>query len=78
MRDIQIIHWSVSLVVISSFTGNSYGARGGGEGSASIALVILFISRHTVHDAAENHIRSCETTAPLSQRKNWGTQHGNP
>lgn len=78
MRDTQIIHWSVNLVVISSFTGTSYGARGGGEGPASIALVILFISRHTVHDDAENHIRSCEPTAPLSQRKNWGTRHGNP
>lgn len=42
MRDIQIIHWSVSLVVISSFTGTSYGAGGGAEGPASIALVILF------------------------------------
>lgn len=78
MRDIQIIHWSVSLVDISSFTGTSYGAGGGGDGSASIALVILFISRHTVHDDAENHIQSCEPTAPLSQRKNWGTQHANP
>ena len=33
MRDIQIIHGSVSLVVISSFTGTSYGAGGRGWGS---------------------------------------------
>lgn len=78
MRDIQIIHWSVSLVVISSFTGTSYGPGGEGEGPASIALVILFISRHTVHDDAQNHIQSCEPTAPLPQRKNWGTRRGNP
>lgn len=54
------------------------GLGAGDGGPASIALVILFISRHTIHDHAENHIRSREPTAPLSQRKNWGTRHGNP